>query len=126
MIPLVTAIEDLDAILPEDARIAWDEGGDCDLALVIESGRISYRFAIDSDTLVQRGDAYRKFLAGIARVLGVMSVELADRRNPERRAAALDVERRKAKVESGYRAADATSLVSRLSTLIPSPGSPAA
>jgi hypothetical protein len=124
MIPLVTAIEDLDAILPEDAQITWDQGRDCDFSLLIQSGCASYRFAIDTDTLLQRGEAYRKFLVGIARVLGVMAVELVDRRNPQRRAAALqETEKRRPKPES---AADTPSLVSRLSSLIPSQESPAA
>ena len=84
MIPLVTAIEDLDAVLPEDARIRWDQDGDSDYALVIESEQRSLRFRVDSDTLVQRGEAYRRFLIGIARVLGVTAVEFPNRRMPDR------------------------------------------
>jgi hypothetical protein len=84
MIPLVAVIEDLDAVIPEDARIRWDEGGENDFALVIESELRSFRFTVDSDTLVQRGEPYRKFLIGIARVLGVTAVEFPNRRTPDR------------------------------------------
>ncbi len=84
MIPLVTAIEDLDAVLPEDARICWDQGGDSDFALIIESGERSLRFAVDSETLLQRGEPYRKFLTGIARVLGTVAVEFPNRRMQDR------------------------------------------
>ena len=84
MIPLVTAIEDLDAVLPEDARIRWDQAGDSDFALIIESEQRAFRFTVDSDTLVQRGEPYRKFLIGIARVLGVSAVEFPNRRMPNR------------------------------------------
>lgn len=84
MIPLVTAIEDLDAVIPEDARIIWDEGGDSGFTLTIENGERLFRFTVDSDTLVQRGEPYRKFLIGIARVLGVTAVEFPNRRIPDR------------------------------------------
>lgn len=88
MIPLVTAIEDLDAVLPDDARIRWDQGGGSDFALIIESEQKSFRFTVDSKTLVQRGEPYRKFLIGIARVLGVTAVEFPNRRMPDSRLAA--------------------------------------
>jgi len=88
MIPLVTTIEDLDAVLPENACIRWDQGRDSGLALVIESEQRSFRFTVDGDTLVERGETYRKFLIGIARVLGVAAVSFPNRRMPDRRLAA--------------------------------------
>jgi hypothetical protein len=84
MIPLVTAIEDLDAVLPEDAQVGWDQAGESEFALTITSGERSFRFAVDSETLLQRGEPYRKFLGGIARVLGIMAVDYPNRRSPER------------------------------------------
>ena len=88
MIPLVTAIEDLDAVLPEDAHIRWDEGAESDYALLIESGQRAYRFTVDGETLVQRGESYRKFLICIARVLGATAVDFPNRRRSEHRLAA--------------------------------------
>jgi hypothetical protein len=88
MIPLVTAIEDLDVVLPENAHIAWGEGSDSKLALTIESERTSIRFRVDSDTLIQRGEPYRKFVTCVARVLGVLAAEFPNRRDPHRRVAA--------------------------------------
>jgi hypothetical protein len=88
MIPLVTAIEDLDAVLPDDAHIRWDEGEESDYALLIESGQRSYRFTVDGETLLQRGEPYRKFLICIARVLGVTAVDFPNRRSAQHRLAA--------------------------------------
>jgi hypothetical protein len=82
MIPLVSAIEDLEGVLPEDARIAWDQGGtESNFVLVIENELRSMRFQVDSDTLVERGEAYHKFLVCVARTLGVMTAEFPNRRD---------------------------------------------
>ena len=74
MIPLVTAIEDLDGVLPVDARIAWDHGcTDSQYALTIENERISVRLQVEGDMLVQRGEAYRQFLSCVAKVISVLT-----------------------------------------------------
>lgn len=85
MIPLVAAIEDLDGVLPDDARVAWGEGRESDLALTIESKRTSIRFQVDSQTLIQRGEPYRKFVTCVAKVLGVLAAEFPNRRNRQSR-----------------------------------------
>ncbi len=88
MIPLVTAIEDLDAVLPDDIRIAWDQGTDSNLALTIENDRASIRFKVDSDTIVQRGEPYRRFLSCVAKVLSALDAESRESCIPDRRLSA--------------------------------------
>jgi hypothetical protein len=74
MIPLVTAIEDLDGVLPDDVSIAWDQGStESQYALTIENERVSVRLQVECDALIQRGEAYRHFLACVAKVMAVMT-----------------------------------------------------
>jgi hypothetical protein len=89
MMPLVSAIEDLEGVLPDDARVSWDYGNtDCDYVLTIQNESRSMRFQVDTDTLIERGEAYRRFLVCVARTLGVMAVEFPDRRDHQLRMAA--------------------------------------
>ena len=77
MIPLVTAIEDLDGVLPEDVRICWSEGGpEGRYALTLENERVSVRLQVECDALIQRGETYRQFLACVAKVMAVMGPPL--------------------------------------------------
>jgi hypothetical protein len=74
MIPLVTAIEDLDGVLPDDVHICWSEGSpEGRYALTLENERVSVRLQVECDALIQRGEAYRQFLACVAKVMTVMA-----------------------------------------------------
>ena len=74
MIPLVTAIEDLDGVLPDDVRIGWSEGAPGGrYALTLENERVSVRLQVECDALIQRGETYRQFLACVAKVRAVMA-----------------------------------------------------
>ena len=89
MIPLVTAIEDLDGVLPEDVRIAWDQGStDSRYALTLENERVSVRLQVEGDTLIQRGEGYRQFLSFVAKVMAVMTPQISEAPSEEQRLAA--------------------------------------
>ena len=78
MIPLVTAIEDLDGILPDDVRIGWSEGSlEGRYALTLENERVSVRLQVECDALIQRGETYRQFLPCVAKVMAVMAAPIA-------------------------------------------------
>lgn len=88
MIPLVTAIEDLDGVLPDDVRIAWNAGNsDAQYSLTLENERVSVKVQVASDALIQRGEPYRQFLACVAKVLSVMAPPVGDASENQRLAA---------------------------------------
>jgi hypothetical protein len=89
MIPLVTAIEDLDGVLPDDVRITWSGGSaESRYALTLENERVSVCLQVESDALIQRGEAYRQFLACVAKVMAVMAPSLVEPAASDHRLAA--------------------------------------